>query len=44
VNASHFEVELAAGAGDKLVIGIKRLVNDPTLAFPWDRGMAKASR
>lgn len=37
VNASHFEVQLAAGAGEQLVIGIKRLVNDPTLAFPWDR-------
>lgn len=37
INAPHFAVQLAAGAGDKLVIGIKRLVNDPTLAFPWDR-------
>jgi hypothetical protein len=37
VNASHFDVHLAAGAGDQLVIGIKRLVNDPTLRFPWDR-------
>ena len=37
VDASHFEVQLAAGAGEQLVIGIKRLVNDPTLRFPWDR-------
>ena len=37
VNASHFEVQLAAGTGEQLVIGIKRLANDPTLAFPWDR-------
>jgi hypothetical protein len=37
VNASHFYVQLAAGAGETLVIGIRRLVNDPTLAFPWDR-------
>lgn len=37
VNASHFDVQLAAGAGETLVIGIRRLVNDPTLAFPWDR-------
>ncbi len=37
VNAPYFDVQLAAGAGDRLVIGIKRLANDPTLAFPWDR-------
>ena len=37
VDASHFEVQLAAGAGEKLVIGIKRLANDPTLRFPWER-------
>ena len=37
VDASHFEVQLAAGAGERLVIGIKRLVNDPTLRFPWER-------
>ena len=36
LNASHFEVQLAAGAGEQLVIGIKRLVNDPTLRFPWE--------
>ncbi len=37
LNTPHFEVQLAAGAGDTLVIGIKRLVNDPTLRFPWER-------
>ena len=37
LNAPHFEVQLAAGAGDTLVIGIRRLVNDPTLRFPWER-------
>jgi hypothetical protein len=37
VEASHFEVQLAAGAGERLVIGIKRLVNDPTVRFPWER-------
>ena len=26
------------GAGEKLIIGMRRYVNDPTLAFPWDRG------
>jgi hypothetical protein len=41
VNASHFEVQLAAGAGERLVIGIKRLVNDPSLAFPWDRALRR---
>ncbi len=37
LNAPHFEVQLAAGAGDRLVIAVKRLVNDPTLGFPWER-------
>jgi hypothetical protein len=36
VNSSHFEVQLAAGAGERLVIGISRLANEPTLAFPWN--------
>ncbi len=30
-------VWLAPGAGTKLKIGMKRFVNAPTLAFPWDR-------
>ncbi|MEO5739840.1 MAG: hypothetical protein ABIS29_04505, partial [Vicinamibacterales bacterium] len=38
INAPHFEVRLAAGAGERLVIATKRLVNDPTLRFPWERG------
>jgi hypothetical protein len=37
IDAPRFEVELGAGAGETLVIGIKRLANDPSLAFPWDR-------
>jgi len=37
LNASHFEVQLAAGAGAQLVIATKRLANDPTLQFPWAR-------
>jgi hypothetical protein len=37
LNAPYFEVQLAAGAGETLVVGIKRLANDPTLEFPWDR-------
>lgn len=35
---SSFEVQLAPGAGETLVIGIKRLASDPTLRFPWERG------
>jgi hypothetical protein len=34
---SWFEVRLAPGAGEKLTVRMKRYVNDPTLAFPWDR-------
>ena len=37
VNAPHFDVVLAAGAGEQLIIAAKRLVNDPTLRFPWER-------
>jgi len=33
----RFEVQLAPGAGDRLVIGIKRLAADPTLRFPWEQ-------
>jgi hypothetical protein len=36
VNAAHFPVRLAPGAGAKLTISMKRFANDPTLAFPWD--------
>lgn len=38
VNAPAFTVRLAAGAGGTLTIGIERHRNQPTLAFPWDRG------
>jgi hypothetical protein len=37
VDASHFEVQIAPGAGEQMVIAIQRLVNDPTLRFPWER-------
>ena len=37
VNAPYFAVQLAAGAGEQLVIAIQRLANEPTLQFPWDR-------
>ena len=34
---SIFRVRLAPGAGRRLVIGMKRHVNAPTLSFPWSR-------
>jgi hypothetical protein len=36
VNARHFPVRLAPGAGTRLTIRMKRFANDPTLAFPWE--------
>jgi hypothetical protein len=38
VEAASFAVRLAPGAGIRLVLGMKRYVNPPTLGFPWDRG------
>lgn len=35
VDASFFSVQLMPGAGQTLTIGIRRYVNQPTLAFPW---------
>jgi hypothetical protein len=37
INAPFFEVRLAAGAGEQLAVAVKRLSNEPTLSFPWDR-------
>jgi hypothetical protein len=37
INASHFEVRLSPGAGERIVVATKRLANDPTLRFPWER-------
>ncbi|HEX5476068.1 MAG TPA: hypothetical protein VFX12_15525 [Vicinamibacterales bacterium] len=37
VNASSFTVRLAPGAGGQLVVAMKRDVNQPTLALPWNR-------
>jgi hypothetical protein len=39
VNASAFTVRLAAGAGARLTLKMKRHVNAPTLRFPWDRAV-----
>jgi hypothetical protein len=30
-------VKLAAGAGATLTLAMRRYVNQPTVAFPWDR-------
>ena len=38
IDAPFFDVRLAPGAGETLTIAMRRYVNDPTLAFPWDRG------
>jgi hypothetical protein len=35
VDHSHFTVRLAPGAGERLLIGMRRYVNAPTMAFPW---------
>jgi hypothetical protein len=32
-------VRLAAGAGARLTLKMKRHVNAPTLSFPWDRAV-----
>jgi hypothetical protein len=40
VDATHFTVRLAPGAGSRLVLHMQRYVNPPTMAFPWDRGWA----
>jgi hypothetical protein len=37
IDAPFFEIRLAPGAGEELTIAVRRLTNDPTLTFPWDR-------
>jgi hypothetical protein len=37
IDRPYFEVRLAPGAGEKVNVRMRRNVNDPTLAFPWDR-------
>ena len=37
VRDSQFQVRLSAGSGARLTIGMKRYVNQPTFAFPWNR-------
>ena len=37
-DASAFTINLAPGAGSRVALGMKRFVNKPSLAFPWERG------
>lgn len=37
VKRSSFAVRLAPGCGARLTLQMRRYVNQPTLAFPWDR-------
>jgi hypothetical protein len=37
VNGTHFNVRLSPGAGQWIVLEMKRYANQPTLRFPWDR-------
>ena len=37
LNAREFTVRLGPGAGGKLTLKMRRFVNQPTVAFPWDR-------
>jgi len=36
LNCSHLTLELAPGTGARLTLGMKRFVNQPTMAFPWN--------
>ncbi|MGI8982564.1 MAG: hypothetical protein ACR2FY_25305 [Pirellulaceae bacterium] len=36
LDAPHIMIELAPGAGARLTLGMKRYVNRPTMAFPWN--------
>ena len=38
VDAPYFEVRIGPATAERLTVTMKRYVNDPTLAFPWDRG------
>jgi hypothetical protein len=37
VDTDHLQVRLAPGAGGRLVLRMKRHVNQPTLSYPWGR-------
>jgi len=38
LDSREFTVQLAPGAGATLTLAIRRYVNTPTAALPWDRG------
>ena len=38
VEGSAFSVRLAPGCGGRIEIAMRRYANQPTFAFPWDRG------
>jgi hypothetical protein len=40
IKGVSFAVRLAPGAGTRLTLSMRRYVNQPTLAFPWDRDWA----
>jgi hypothetical protein len=37
ISARDITVQLAPGAGAKLMLAMKRYANPPTAKFPWDR-------
>lgn len=37
IDAPVFTLDLAPGAGDRLVLQMRRYANAPTMSFPWDR-------
>ena len=43
LDGDHFTVRLAPGAGATLRLSMRRFANQPTLAFPWDRGFRPVS-
>jgi hypothetical protein len=40
VDGTNFTVRLSPGAGARLTLRMRRYVNQPTMAFPWDRSWA----
>ena len=35
VDGPHFAVDLAPGAGERLMVRMRRYANPPTMRFPW---------
>ena len=38
IDSPWWTIQIAPGAGARIVLETRRYVNDPTLSFPWDRG------